>query len=125
MAEKRRLLIVDDSRVIVEGLSAFFAPVFKVLAAHSGPEALALIEQSSEPIDLVITDLFLPGQSGLALAGIIKARCPQLPVIVMTGWKEQHDALAQDSRADAVLSKPFDLSELRAAVDRLLACGES
>ena len=114
------LLIVDDSRETVAGLSCYFSRRFDVLGAFDGNEGLRLLEDPRKPIDLVIADLILPGISGMQLISMVKSRFPSLPVIAMTGWYSCPDQLAARTEADCILFKPFELELLEEQVVRLL-----
>ena len=74
-----------------------------VLTAASGREALEILARES--VDLVVSDLGMPGMTGLALAAEIKRRRP-LPVVLLTGWA---DELEPDGARDVevVVAKPF------------------
>lgn len=89
---------------------------YSVLEAASGDEALILLA-SGTPCDLVVSDVRMPGQtSGQALLRQTKLDRPDLPVILVSGHLLSVDAVG----ADAFFSKPYDLSELVAAVERLI-----
>jgi CheY-like chemotaxis protein len=98
---KRTILCVDDEatpmmlrRFVLEKSG------FCVLTAASGQEALQILEQ--QPVDLVLTDLLMPGLSGSELAQEVKRRKPDLPVVLLSGVNEiPEDATA----ADLFLSK--------------------
>jgi CheY-like chemotaxis protein len=85
-----------------------------VYGAASGREALALFAR--EPVDLVITDLGMPGMTGLALAAELKRQRP-VPIVLLTGWA---DELARDAipNVDVVLAKPFSRERLFSAIAR-------
>lgn len=96
---------------------------YEVNTAWSSKEALAVLE--NEPHDLVVTDFNMPGMKGDELSEAIKTRWPKTLVIMLT-------ASAVNLRAantplpfvDALLSKPFEIVELRATAQRLLATRE-
>jgi len=73
---------------------------YKVIAAASGAEALQILE--AQPVDLVLTDLLMPGLSGTDLAREIKQRQPRLPVVLFSGVNEVPDGA---EIADLFLSK--------------------
>ncbi len=90
-----------------------------VTAVHSGGEALAQLE--TQPFDVLITDLGLPGMSGWEVADAAYSRWPQMPVVLITGWGDRigPDELARYHIA-AVLTKPFEIQTLLTTVSQLL-----
>ena len=100
-----RILLVDDDPIVrevtAEGLEA---EGFAVLSAASGPAALALLE-AGEAVDLVLSDLSMPGMDGLALIREAQRRRPALPAILLTGFASNAAELA----VNGVLSGSFSL----------------
>ncbi len=90
---------------------------YRLLVAASGREAVALAEQHSGTIELLLTDLVMPEMSGSELAGILRARRPGLAVLLMSGYVEddfvRHGVVTEEV---AFLHKPFTLAELAAKV---------
>jgi response regulator RpfG family c-di-GMP phosphodiesterase len=121
MDKKFRLLVIDDSRETVAGLSSFLSQQYEVLTAYNGLDGLKIFEQNEGTIDLVITDLVMPEISGVGVISIIKKKYPAIPVIAITGWGEQPGALATEAEADLVLDKPFELADLDRQVAELLS----
>jgi CheY-like chemotaxis protein len=121
MAQKPRILLVDDSEATVEGLKSFLDQKYEVLTAYNGLNALKDFRDSGKKVDLVITDLIMPVMSGFGVISILKQKSPETPIIAMTGWGKDPSALAIDSKADVVLMKPFDLEDLDQSVSKLLA----
>jgi two-component system cell cycle sensor histidine kinase/response regulator CckA len=117
---KPRLLIVDDSLETVVGLRCFFSSRYDVYEAHSGAEGMRLLATADRLVDLVISDLLMPGVSGVSFILSIKAQFPGIPVIAVTGWVEDPERLAALTNADLILYKPFELEILDAHVGRLL-----
>jgi len=113
----QRLLLIDDE-ASVRGTSAALlrGNGHTVTEAESGAAGLALL--AATPVDVVITDLGMPDLTGWDVAGAIKARSPQLPVILLTGWGDQaaREIRPQDGRVDRVVAKPFRLETLLRAL---------
>jgi two-component system NtrC family response regulator len=106
------VLIVDDEKNYLLVLSALLEEEgYEVLAASSGPEALEILKSSD--LDLVVTDMKMPGMDGIELLEQIKARDPDLPVIVMTAYGTVDKAVeAMQKGAYSYLLKPFDNERL-------------
>jgi CheY-like chemotaxis protein len=108
---RRRILLAEDDT----DLSAFVETVLRengytVLTSHHGYAALEALQ--SEQVDLLLTDMMLPGVSGDVLAERARAARPDLPVVFMTGSYGLPFVLPHDR----VLRKPFSEDELLAAV---------
>ena len=121
MDRKFRLLIIDDNEEILTTLKSFLSKKnYFVVSASNGLDALKLIEAAGDDFDLVITDLVMPNISGVAVTAIIKKQDPNLPVIAITGYGEQPEALAKEVHADIVMEKPFKLNSLENNISKLL-----
>lgn len=113
MAPLRVLLVEDDedNRELMAEVLATSG--YEVVPAASGPEALAAL--SNGPVDVIVTDVGMPGMGGLELAAAAKAAAPAVPVVVVTGWAERED-IASAPAVDVVLVKPVDPDTLAQAV---------
>ncbi|MFO0628542.1 MAG: sigma-54 dependent transcriptional regulator [Polyangiales bacterium] len=111
-----RVLVCDDEgavRFTVE--DALASAGYETVTAADADEALARLDGC----DVVITDLAMPGRDGLALLAEVRARDPELPVILLTARGSERVAVqAMKLGAWDYLPKPFALDELRAAVGR-------
>jgi CheY-like chemotaxis protein len=118
----RRLLIVDDEEPVRGALAAMAESLgHDVVQAGSGREALALLESGRE-IDLVLTDLGMPGMTGRELARVIKHRWPTMPLGMVTGWGANLEMSAADRTMVAgVLSKPVLLTDMSRFIARVTA----
>lgn len=86
-----------------------------------GDGAAALEALAEQPFDLLLTDIVMPVMDGIALALKASRDFPAMPIVLMTGYAEQHQrAHNLDALIDDVLSKPFSLDALLAAVQRAL-----
>ncbi len=110
------ILIVDDERPQRELLGGFVASLgYAVTQAESGEQALAQI--ATQPPDMVLLDVRLPGISGLETLRCIRQSLPEMPVLLITAYADVRQAVeAVKSGADDYLSKPIDLDELEAAI---------
>jgi PAS domain S-box-containing protein len=115
--EPLRILAVEDEPEVLDVLRAMLSSAgHTVFTAASGREALELFDH--EPVDLVLTDLGMPGMTGLALAAEIKRR-RTIPVLLLTGWADELDAATAPS-VDLVVAKPFTRERLFEALARTL-----
>jgi len=97
-----RVMLVDDHAVVRSGLSAFLQAsddLELVGEASSGEEAIQSC-QKLKP-DVVLMDLMMPGMGGAAATGIIREKCPQIQVIILTSFKEK-DLVESALKAGAI-----------------------
>ena len=115
--EPLRILAVEDEPDVLDVLRAMLTGAgHTVVTAASGREALDLFER--EAVDLVITDLGMPGMTGLTLAQELKRR-RAVPVLLLTGWADELDAATVPS-VDLVVAKPFTRERLFEALAHTL-----
>lgn len=126
----QRLLLVDDDLVLLETLQELLtAEGFLVTAASSGEEADALIAQAQPPYDLVLTDLVMPGKTGMDVLKASLAHNPSCTVLVLSGYGTVREATeAMDRGAYGMVNKPLQLEAfrqtLRRIVERIQLIGE-
>ena len=91
--------------------------------ALSADEALAKIRDAAgETIILLVSDINMPGMSGLDLLSMMKAQRPEIPVFMVTAYGDENTRkVALDRGADGFLTKPIDFSILRSEVQARLA----
>ena len=113
----KRILLVEDERVMRETLRRLFAQdLHTVVEANNGAEALSLFRTGK--FDLVVMDFEMPFVKGDELATRIKQVAPKQPVLMITGFQRRP---TKDNPVDMVLRKPFDFVRLRETVSKLLA----
>jgi two-component system invasion response regulator UvrY len=113
-----RIAIVDDHAMVRAGLRQFFADEvdFQVVAeAASGREALDIVRQGE--VDVILLDISMPGQSGVDALAAIRARAPDLPVLILSGFAEEHYATTLLRQgASGYLNKDCDPDEIVKAI---------
>lgn len=121
---KFTLLIIDDEKNIREGLAANFElEGYNVKLAENGKQGLDLISKGD--IDLVITDLRMPGITGEEVLRKVSSESPGIPVIVLTGHGSIDSAVdAMRNGAYDFLTKPLNLARLTLIVKRALSTRE-
>jgi CheY-like chemotaxis protein len=111
-----RVLVVDDDTLIAAATAEILDDLgHVVIESHSGQQALDLLEEGTQ-VDLVVTDHAMPGMTGTQLAQHIKARWPDLPVILATGYAELPDA---EDPGLPRLSKPYQQEQLAVQIARV------
>ena len=118
----KRVLVVDDEEDMLWMLQRNLnkgMPDVEILAAKSGEEALAVL--SDKNVNLVITDINMPGMNGLDLLIEINNRYPQTGVIIMTAYPSnayKNEAMLSGSLR--FIEKPFDINDMRSAIQQVL-----
>ncbi len=111
-----RILVVDDEAMVRTVLRRLLTlRGHTVDEAESGAEGLT--RSAGARYDLVITDQGMPGMSGREMASLMKARDPRTPIVLLTG--DTHTGTA-DGTVDRVLTKPFRIEEIEAAIRQLV-----
>jgi DNA-binding response OmpR family regulator len=115
----RLLVIEDEAPMRVALVETLKAEGYRVLSAADGPSGLELA--CTQPFDLVLLDVMMPGLDGFALCRELRKRGRSLPVLMLTAKGRVDDRVeGLDSGADDYLVKPFSLKELLARVRALL-----
>lgn len=109
------ILVVDDEDAVNRLVSRYLTHLgYRVLKACSGEEALAIVRSRRPRIDLVLSDVVMPGMDGVALAERLLARCPGPSVILMTGQlPEEVERMNVNGQIVPVLRKPLNLDDLQ------------
>lgn len=114
-----KILLVDDDTIQVESLMlGLKSRGYQVRGTSSVEDALSCIEE--EAFDLVVTDFYMPGSSGLELLRSLREKSIRLPVIMMTGYADKDLVIdALHSRCDAFIEKPFTLDHLVRIIEKV------
>jgi DNA-binding NtrC family response regulator len=116
------VLVADDDRSLRSLISAALQRQgHSVLLAASADEAIGISTSPETSIDVLLTDLSMPGGSGISLATEIRAQRPDIAVVLMSGWQVEEPVAGIPGGEVEVLQKPFELSVLAAAVERAVA----
>jgi two-component system nitrogen regulation response regulator GlnG len=116
------VLVADDDRSLRSLISAALRRQgHSVLLAASADEAIRISTSPDTSIDVLLTDLSMPGGSGISLATEIRAQRPDIAVVLMSGWQVEEPVAGIPGGDVEVLQKPFELSVLAAAVERAVA----
>lgn len=120
-----RILIVDDHAMFIDGIRSLLRKekdLLVVAEANSGEEALSILEKTE--VDLVVTDISMPGMSGTELAKKIKEKDPELKVLVLTMYNDReiiNEILLTE--AEGYILKNTGKQELLKAIDRIVNGG--
>nr|MBF0223299.1 response regulator [Desulfobulbaceae bacterium] len=114
------ILLVDDEPAILMIMAQTLSKLgYKTTSAKNGPEALEIYLQNKDSIDIVLTDITMPGMTGLRLAKMLLTTNPELPIILCTG--KQLSPTLSDERlhelgVKSLLNKPFSLATLSTSI---------
>jgi CheY-like chemotaxis protein len=115
-------MVVEDEAALRDVLTEFLqASGLRVVAASGGREALARMDLG-EPVDILLTDLVMPGMDGRSLAQLARTKLPNLHVIYMSGHTD--DALIQREllkEGPSYLQKPFSRADLVKAINAVMS----
>ena len=121
---RKRILLVDDEIMVRDTLAAALEDAgYAVAVADSGTEALALL-RTGEPVDVLVSDLSMPGIDGLMLIQEAQHSRPGLPAILLTGYAGHSAQLAIGGmlhRSFTLVRKPIGAAQLADRIEALLA----
>lgn len=116
------ILVVDDDKPVRQVTSKVLRRSgFEVLEAGGGEEALSIAEEREGDIDLLLTDVVMPGMGGRELSEILRSRHSHVPVLFMSAYTEDEVILRGIRVADVhFIEKPFSVEALRQKVREVL-----
>jgi CheY-like chemotaxis protein len=116
------VLVVEDTPAVrALAVEVLRRHGYQVLEAADVDEALAVLEHESWNVDLIVTDVVMPGRSGADLVRLVRERLPALPVVFMSGYLGDAGEIGPlPSGASRFLQKPFAPPALAGAVRALL-----
>ena len=116
------LLVEDEDAVRIFAKRALENKGYNVLTADNGEGALDVINGTDLKIDLIVSDVIMPGMDGNTLVGIVRQEIPDVKVILMSGYAEDifHDEIVRDETLH-FLGKPFTLKDLASKVKDVLS----
>ena len=113
------VLVVEDDPAVRAYSAELFADLgFEVVEAGDAPAALAVLEARSGEIDLLFTDIVMPGMSGRALAQAARDRWPELKILFTTGYARE---AAPEESGMLTVAKPFNAATLATRVEAAMA----
>jgi len=122
----KRVLVVDDHDPTRQTITRMLeAGGFEVVQASSGNEALACLSRESDDIDMVLSDVTMPGMTGIDLSYQIRELYPSMPVAIVSGDVSELER-SIIGRADVpFIKKPFHAESLYSAVREAIAKAEN
>lgn len=118
---REKILVVDDEKKVRDTFLAAFFDEYKIVPVAGGREALNILKRPND-IDLVVSDVMMPGMTGIELLREIKRINPGQKVVLVTGHSSKEVAIeVLRSDADEYIEKPFDVEKIRVVFERLLS----
>src|ERR1039457_4952978 len=112
---KKRILFVEDNPMLLQMYVLMLSvqnEAWEVATAENGQKALAVMEQSN--FDVVVSDMRMPGMSGVELLAAVKTRHPQTSRIIVSGIGDQEEVARSLDATHQFLPKPFNVKLLHA-----------
>ncbi len=121
MAEKNRILVVDDEDALRTVLSSELeGEGYEVDQAADGDQAIAIVQK--KPFHLVLLDIKMPKVDGFEVLKFMKEKYPHVKVIMLTGFADLKNAIeSKKLGAEDFVSKPYDLVDLLTTIERVLS----
>jgi two-component system cell cycle sensor histidine kinase/response regulator CckA len=126
LADRKRLLVVDDEVPVLKLVARILATDnYEIAAAESGEAAVRVMQQPGfAGVDLLVTDLKMPGMNGRELAAVVRKSNPQVRVLYVTGFADTlFTGVNELGAAESFIEKPFGADGLLEAT-RLLMFGQ-
>jgi len=119
---RRRILLVEDEPFVREATVSILENAgFEVLPAVDANGALKTYEESARRIDLVMTDMVLPGRTGQQLGQELRHRAPEVNVLVTSGYTNAEYAIEDPASHTYFLAKPYSRRGLIEKIETILA----
>ena len=121
MAEKSRILVVDDEDALRVVLSSELSSSgYDVETASDGDEAITMVQ--NKKFDLLLLDIKMPKVDGFEVLKFVKKNSPAVKVIMLTGFADLKNAIESKKHgAEDFVSKPYDLVDLLTTIERVLS----
>lgn len=121
MAEKKKILVVDDEDALRTVLSGELAGEgYEVETAADGDEAINVVQ--ARTFDLVLLDIKMPKVDGFEVLKFLKSKYPNIKVIMLTGFADLKNAIeSKKLGAEDFVSKPYDLVDLLTTIERVVS----
>lgn len=118
--EDERILLVDDEDTVRRVTGRLLEKLgYKVVTAEDGPEALRVLAQEG-PFDLILTDVVMPGMTGIELADQIREERPAQRILFTSGYTTREYGRAPGQPPRPFMPKPFSMADLAKNVRRIL-----
>lgn len=121
MADKSRILVVDDEEALRTVLSSELTGAgYEVSSAADGDEAISIVQ--NKKFELILLDIKMPKVDGFEVLKFVKSNYPAIKIIMLTGFADLKNAIESKKQgAEDFVSKPYDLVDLLTTIERVLS----
>jgi two-component system cell cycle sensor histidine kinase/response regulator CckA len=118
----RTILLVDDDPIVRAVASRLLRrSEYEVVEASNGLEALRILRERDQGVDLLLTDIVMPGLNGWDLGELVRVEFPAVPILFMSGFADDEVVRARSQLSESnFLPKPFGFESLTRAVQNVL-----
>jgi DNA-binding NtrC family response regulator len=121
---RRTILLVEDEPFVREATCSILESAgFEVLPTEDAQEAMEVYEACKRGIDLVMTDMVLPGRTGQQLGQDLQLRSPEIAVLVTSGYGNSEYATEASGSRTYFLAKPYSRRTLVEKIEKILTAG--
>ena len=121
---RRRILLVEDESFVREATCSILQKAgFEVLPAEDARQAMKVYEECGQSVDLVMTDMVLPGRTGQQLGQDLRKRSPEVAVLVTSGYGEAEYETEVPEAGTYFLAKPYSRRALVEKIETILETG--
>jgi two-component system, cell cycle sensor histidine kinase and response regulator CckA len=121
---RRRILLVEDESFVREATCSILQKAgFEVLPAEDARQAMKVYEECGQSVDLVMTDMVLPGRTGQQLGQDVRKRSPEVAVLVTSGYGEAEYETEVPEAHTYFLAKPYSRRALVEKIETILETG--
>jgi DNA-binding NtrC family response regulator len=121
---RRRILLVEDEPFVREATCSILQNAgFEVLPAEDARQAMKVYEECGQSVDLVMTDMVLPGRTGQQLGQDVRKRSPEVAVLVTSGYGEAEYETEVPEAGTYFLAKPYSRRALVEKIETILETG--
>ena len=121
---RRRILLVEDESFVREATCSILQKAgFEVLPAEDARQAMKVYEECGQSVDLVMTDMVLPGRTGQQLGQDVRKRSPDVAVLVTSGYGEAEYETEVPEAHTYFLAKPYSRRALVEKIETILETG--
>jgi two-component system, cell cycle sensor histidine kinase and response regulator CckA len=123
MSAKIILLVDDEDSIRVSVKAILVRENYHVLEAANGSEALAIVNRVNGAVDVLVTDIRMPGLNGYELAEAVRSSYPSLPVVYISGYATNDDLAVHNrpEQGEAFVAKPFMPKTLLDVISSVIA----
>lgn len=117
----RMILLVEDEDTVRKVIQRLLRKLgYRVVAASDAEEAIRIFEERDEELDLVLTDVVMPGLTGVEMAQVLKKRRPEMKFLFTSGYTSKELGGSPQAPPEPFLPKPFSMEELSRSVREAL-----